>query len=118
MHIMAQKFNSKPDISTLGIQLRKARKARGMTLTSLSEEVGVHHSQISRMERGEVVTANKSLQKICKFLGVAFERYLEPASSLSLGERVEQLLRVSPENEPALRKMVEALEILASPPQH
>ncbi len=115
MNLMAQKFNSKPDTAALGIQLRKARKTKGLTLKQLADTVGVHHSQLSRMERGEVATANKNLQKTCRFLGVHFEKYLTPTSSLSLGERVDQLLLTTPENEPALRKLVEALEALASP---
>ncbi len=113
---MAQRFNSELDAVMLGKQLRKARKSRDLTLLAVAYAVGIHHSQLSRMERGEMATANHNLQKICKYLSVPYERYLVPSSSLSLGERVDQLILGAPENEPALRKLVEALEALATHP--
>ncbi|HEC1609938.1 TPA: helix-turn-helix transcriptional regulator [Pseudomonas aeruginosa] len=113
---MAQRFNSKLDATMLGRRLRKARKSKGMTLTSAASAAGVHHSQLSRMERGEMITANNNLQKICKYFDEPYEKYLVPSSSLSLGERVDQLILDSPENEPALRRLVEALEALSIRP--
>lgn len=113
---MAQRFNSKLDAATLGRRLRKARKSRGMTLISAAYAAGIHHSQLSRMERGEMATANNNLQKICKYFDEPYEKYLTPSSALSLGERIDQLILDSPEKEPAFRKLVEALEALATRP--
>lgn len=111
MHIMAQRFNSKLDAQLLGRRLRAARKARGETLISLAVATGVHHSQISRIERGEVVTLNKNVQKICEFLNETDDPFLLAAAP-TLGQRVDRLLLAAPENEEVLRVLVEALEAL------
>jgi len=109
---MAQRFNSKFEAVLLGQRLRAARKSNGYTLTSLAEIVGVHHSQISRIERGEMETVNTNLQKLCKYLGVPYGAYFVPLLTPTLGQRVDQLMLSAPENEGALRMLVEALEAL------
>lgn len=108
---MAQRFNSKLDAQLLGRRLRTARREQGYTLESLACEVGVHHSQISRIERGEVATLNRNVQKICEFLGEPHDP-LVLAAVPTLGQRIDMLLLAAPENEEVLRVLVEALEAL------
>ncbi|MCO4095335.1 MAG: helix-turn-helix transcriptional regulator [Acidovorax sp.] len=54
----------------LGHRIRKAREARNLTLSELMRRTGVHHSQLSRIERGQFRLNGKNVRKICKALGI------------------------------------------------
>jgi len=110
---MAKRFNSKLDAQLLGQRLRAARKKHGYTLKYLAAAVGVHHSQISRIERGRIETVSENLQLICNFLDEPLESS-SCAHMQTLGHRVDQLLLVAPQNEMPLRMLVEALEAMQS----
>ena len=77
--------------------------------------VGVDHSQVSRIERGEMSAFSKNVQKLCKRLKV------DPPQSTShvgmdpssLGRRVQALVATNPAAAPAIAAMVNALEALA-----
>ncbi|WP_408980896.1 helix-turn-helix domain-containing protein [Pseudomonas sp. B21-009] len=94
----------------IGVRIAKARKDRGLTLKSLGEAVNVHHSQLSRIERGQARLLGKNLQKICTFLGI------EPLTRVADGQpqnfvaRAEALLEEWPECEQVLNALLEALE--------
>ncbi|NWN49012.1 helix-turn-helix transcriptional regulator [Pseudomonas sp. MAFF 301514] len=111
MHIMRKKFNSPADAATFGGKIRQARLDRGLTLSELGAEVSVDHSQISRYERGQMSSVSKNLQRICTFLHVNDDPYRCSAPSSSLGRKVDELLRHAPGCEPALAKLVEAIEV-------
>ncbi len=110
---MAVRINSPLQARALGEQLRAARRNRMLSLKKLGEITGVHHSQISRFEKGVAVTFCTNLQKICKELNVG------PTSTMAgeqmpLGHRVEALLRASPASEVAIDAFVSALERLVA----
>lgn len=111
MHIMAQKFNSKNDSALLGQHIRAVRKSRGITLKRLAKAIHVHHSQISRIERGEAATISKNLIIICTFLNVA-----TPPNSRSLpsqlGQRIDAITIAAPSLAPAIERLVEAMEAM------
>ncbi|WP_425274697.1 helix-turn-helix domain-containing protein [Pseudomonas allii] len=111
LHIMRKKFNSPADAATFGGKIRQARLDRGLTLSELGAEVSVDHSQISRYERGQMSSVSKNLQRICTFLHVNDDPYRCSAPSSSLGRKVDELLRHAPGCEPALAKLVEAIEV-------
>ena len=70
------------DMKQLGRRIRSARKERNLTLENVSIAVGVDHSQISRIERGENSKISKNVQKICDFLHI-FE---SEQDSLAIGK--------------------------------
>lgn len=109
---MGKKFNSSSDVALVGAQIRKARLERGLTLLDLGRLVKVHHSQISRYERGQMSSVGKNLHKICIFLQIKDDPHEYSAGTTSLGRKVDELLRVAPGCEPAVTKLVEALEEL------
>jgi len=112
LHIMGRKFNSAQDASVLGGQIRQARIDRGLTLVSLGRAVRVDQSQISRYERGQMISVSKNLQKICNFLQINDDPSRFSVASTSLGEKVDELIRLAPEYEPAVMRFVDALEAL------
>lgn len=109
---MGKKFNSSSDVTLVGAQIRQARLGRGLTLVDLGRAVGVHHSQISRYERGQMNSVGKNLHKICTFLQIKDDPPEYSTGTASLGRKLDELLRVSPGCEPAVTKLVEALEEL------
>ncbi|MDU7557683.1 MULTISPECIES: helix-turn-helix domain-containing protein [unclassified Pseudomonas] len=109
---MGKKFNSSSDVALIGAQIRQARMSQGLTLVDLGRAVNVHHSQISRYERGYMSSAGKNLHKICTFLQIKDDPREYSTGTSSLGRKVDELLRVAPECEPAVAKLVEALEEL------
>lgn len=110
MHIMGKKFNSPLDAAALGGQIRKARLDKDMSLVELGRAVGVDHSQVSRYERGQMSSVGKNLQRICTFLQIEAEPASYSLPSTSLGRKVDELLSLAPGYEPAVAKLVEALE--------
>ncbi|WP_442963532.1 helix-turn-helix domain-containing protein [Pseudomonas sp. CCNWLW23] len=109
---MGKKFNSSSDVALVGAQIRQARLGLGLTLVELGNAVNVHHSQISRYERGQMNSVGKNLHKICTFLQIKDDPREYSPSAASLGRKVDELLRVAPGCEPAVTKLVEALEEL------
>ncbi|WP_429547842.1 helix-turn-helix domain-containing protein [Pseudomonas frederiksbergensis] len=109
---MGKKFNSSSDVALVGGQIRQARLSKGLTLVDLGRAVNVHHSQISRYERGQMSSIGKNLHKICTFLQIKEDPQQYSTGTASLGQKVDELLRVAPGCEPAVTKLVEALEEL------
>lgn len=79
-----------------------------MSVQALAERTGVHHSSVSRMERGLFPTINPSVQKICTFFGVNPET--EPVDAEALLLRLQRLSAHDPQVANALECLVEALE--------
>ncbi|AVI82537.1 hypothetical protein XJ28_01575 [Pseudomonas syringae pv. tomato] len=109
---MGKKFNSSSEVAFIGAQIRQARLGRGLTLVDLGRAVNVHHSQISRYERGQMNSIGKNLHKICTFLQIKDDPREYSTGTVSLGRKVDELLRFAPGCEPAVTKLVEALEEL------
>ncbi|WP_454869801.1 helix-turn-helix domain-containing protein [Pseudomonas putida] len=109
---MGKKFNSPLDAAALGRQLREARLNRGYSLVQVGRIVSVDHSQVSRYERGQMNSVGKNLQKICTFLQVETDTTTDSLPRTPLGRKVDELLSRAPRYEPALAKLVEAMEEL------
>ncbi|WP_310285129.1 helix-turn-helix domain-containing protein [Pseudomonas peli] len=108
---MSLKFNRIQALD-LANRIRKARKARGLTLVKLGLECDTHHSQLSRMERGRISIASKNLLTICTFLQLPLPEPIEEAHERLLG-RVRRLLEVSMSNERLIENLVTTLEELS-----
>lgn len=109
---MAERFNTSDDAKRLGQRLRNARKNKGLTLLHVATRVHVHHGQISRIERGQMATFGKNVQKICAFLGVRSAFGAPEAARRPLGARIDALVHALPASEPAIVRLIDALEEL------
>jgi len=67
-----------PAYSELGDRLRSARTARGQSLRSLAERVGVSPSLISQVERGLARPSVNTLYALARELDVSFDELLFP----------------------------------------
>lgn len=67
----------KSDRMDLGENLKKARKAAGMTQKELAEQLNVYAKDICRWESGERTPSAITLGKICKALNDSADSILE-----------------------------------------
>ena len=58
------------NLKQLGHRIRSARKEQGLTLEGLGSQIGVSHSQISRIERGQNALVSSNVRKICDYLHI------------------------------------------------
>jgi transcriptional regulator with XRE-family HTH domain len=56
-----------------GVNLREARLAAGVSVEELSERCGLHHTMVSRLERGGAAPRLETLLKLAGVLGVSVE---------------------------------------------
>lgn len=61
----------------LGENIKKARKAAGVTQKQLAERMGVYQKDVSRWENGEHAPSIELLAGICKALRVSADTLLE-----------------------------------------
>ena len=110
---MADRFNSSLSAVVLGRRLHAARKERHLTLLQVSGATGVHHGQISRIERGGFATNSKNVQKLCTFLQVSESGDQSPqqVSPAALKSRLDRLLQAVPESGPLLWAVLDAMEL-------
>jgi transcriptional regulator with XRE-family HTH domain len=83
-------------LKVLGLRLRAAREAAGLSVTRLAERVGAHRAYIDRLEKGERRPSAEWLQKIADELGLDatyFLRYIGVKSSSTLPPPREYFLR-------------------------
>jgi transcriptional regulator with XRE-family HTH domain len=116
---MAGRFNSPISAAALGRQLRHARLKRQLTLEALTLETGVHHAQISRIERGKFTTYSANVRKLCTFFRIKDVESRLPTDAVSvesLKRKVDRMLRQSPECAPLLWAVLDAMELQSSPP--
>lgn len=62
----------------LGNQIQRARKALGLSLRDLADQVGLSHAAIKKYEDNEVIPASDMLIKLAKALHVRVEYFLRP----------------------------------------
>jgi transcriptional regulator with XRE-family HTH domain/quercetin dioxygenase-like cupin family protein len=68
--------NSAPEYGVMGDRLREARQARGISLRTLAEQLGVSPSLISQVETGRARPSVSTLYAIVNALGVSLDELL------------------------------------------
>ena len=61
----------KDHLKHIGESIRSTRKAKGLTIDTLSELVGISSSFLGTLERGESSLSVETLMNICRVLGVS-----------------------------------------------
>ena len=61
----------------LGQNIKKARKAAGVTQKELAERLGVYQKDISRWENNELIPSTINFAKICRELHASADAILE-----------------------------------------
>lgn len=112
---MAQRFNTSSGAADLGFRIREARVSAGITLVQLGAKSGVDPGQISKIERGKMVTLSRNVQKICTLLGVGVDPLpIREFASSPVAQRIDALIATSCFSERTLSKLVAALEDVAA----
>ena len=88
------------DENAFGLELRRLRKAKGMSGLQLSKEVGLNQSYLSKVERG--VNPPPAADNIIKIAGV-------------LGEDPDRLLEMAGRSDPNLSRMIAANPVKIAP---
>jgi transcriptional regulator with XRE-family HTH domain len=57
-------------LTAVGGNLRKFRKAKGLTMESLANDADIEYRQLGRIERGEINTTILSLKKLTDVLNI------------------------------------------------
>lgn len=65
----------------LGLRLKAARQARGLTLDALAERAGVSRAMISRVERAESSPTAALLDRLCAGLGIVLSALFRDAAT-------------------------------------
>ena len=107
---MAASYTDPNEAVTLGAGIRRARRNLGKTLTDLSSQTGVSHSQISRIERGQFKSQSKNVQILCDYFkekGASTSGAQEP---LHLAQRLERLAASSPRWRSVIAALADAME--------
>jgi transcriptional regulator with XRE-family HTH domain len=105
---MAERFKTSDDAARLGAQMRSVRKSKGFTLIHVSKCTGVDAGQLSKLERGQMATASKNVQKVCIFLRIpAATGNLPPTRA---GGLLDELVAGLPGSEPAVARLVAAIQ--------
>lgn len=91
--------------NTFGSELKRAREARGLTLSEVSSKIGVHYGQLSRFESGVFKVVSANLQRYARYL-----RVHPPESDYDLSARFRRLAARSPRHMAACTLLLDALE--------
>lgn len=70
-------MNANTGLKKFGEQVRKLRKARGLSQEELAEITGLHRTYIGGIERGERNVAILNILRLAKALGVLASELLE-----------------------------------------
>lgn len=89
----------------LGNAIASLRKEQGMTQRDLAERLHIHHSMVTRWEKGQTTPRDESLEKIALALGVTLE-------ALLTAERKQPLRLPNPVNDPELHHLLSQLNHL------
>jgi len=108
---MAERFKTHDDAARLGARMRYVRKNKGFTLVHVAEQTGVDPGQLSKLERGQMATVSRNVQKVCEFLCIP----TTTGNSLPtrVGSLLDELVAGLPGSEPAIERLVNAIHELA-----
>lgn len=115
---MALRLKSDIAAEALGLSLQLAREQRKITRAVLARKLNIDQSQISRIERGQMFLVGRNVRKICTFLNVQPDPYIDisPSDQISLQSRLLRLnarLGGQQEGDAAVSRLLDALEAFA-----
>lgn len=97
------------NLKQLGDRIRSARRKRGLTLKQLGFEIGVDHSQISRIERGENTRVSHNVQKLCNFLHIPVFEYNSLAMTGKAERKMRSLIQEWPQSEQMICDVLDSI---------
>lgn len=83
--------NKKSIYENIGIQLRKIREEKKITLIELGKKAGVSYTHISEIERGKTCASLKTLEKLARVLEIPAGHFFQLEESFTLGDKIRKL---------------------------
>lgn len=83
---------------SLGLLIRRLRKAKGLSLRKLAEQVDVTFVNISHIENGKVTTSKTIIEQIAKAVDYDVDKLL--AAGDVVGDDIEKIIRKMPTTVP------------------
>jgi transcriptional regulator with XRE-family HTH domain len=85
-------MNSRGQLELVGRKIRQLRRQRKLTQVELSERIGIHQSDLSRMEQGEYKVGLDTLLKILQTFDLSIGDFFEEDNRApSMYERLKAL---------------------------
>jgi len=79
-------------------RLERARKAAGLSMNALANEVGLSANAIKKYEHGTAMPSSSNLLKLAKALDVRTEYFFRPTKVIEQAERWQELLELYPDS--------------------
>jgi transcriptional regulator with XRE-family HTH domain len=99
----------------LGARFRQARQSRALALQEVAAKCEIHHSQLSRLERGQFKRLSDNVQKVCKYLHIKpHESMVVRADVAELHARLDALVSSEPRGAEVLAALLDALDTFKS----
>lgn len=112
---MASKLDSK-QAKALGAQLRLARQNRSLSIQDLAGKCGIHHSQLSRLERGLFKCMSGNVQIACAYLHIKPHESMAASPDVAqLHARLDALASRDPRNTEIVSALLDVLDSLRPP---
>lgn len=99
------------DAAEIGARIRAARLRANISIVEVGKAAGVHHSQVSRYERGIFKTVSKNVQNLCALLQVKHPKLLiSGLPTKELKERFDAVLEAIPGAAVVFSRLFDVLE--------
>ena len=95
-------MNRPAQLELVGRKIRQLRRQRKLTQVELAEKIGIHQSDLSRMEQGEYKVGLDTLLKILQTFDLSIGDFFEE------NERIESVFQKRKSLSPAAQKEIEA----------
>lgn len=91
--------------TSLGLAIAGIRKRRRMTQRELADRLHIHHSMVTRWEKGQTIPRDETLERIAAALEVTVDELVE-------AERKQPLRLPNPLDDPELNQLLSQLNAL------
>lgn len=92
----------RPQLELVGRKIRQIRRQRKLTQVELADRIGIHQSDLSRMEQGEYKVGLDTLLKILQAFDLSIGEFFEE------GDRAESMYEKYKTLSPSAQKEVES----------
>ena len=98
-------MSDKHSENALGLAITSLRKAKKITQRELAERLHIHHSMVTRWEKGQTIPRDETLERIASALGVTVEELIAT-------ERKQPLRLPNPVEDPELHRLLSQVNVL------
>lgn len=89
-------MNNPAQLELVGRKIRQLRRQRKLTQTELADRIGIHQSDLSRMEQGEYRVGLDTLLKVLKTFSMGIGEFFEESAVEQNSTVIEKFHSLSP----------------------